>query len=147
MKMKTNKEYWEYDLQRIEGEIISKGKVGGAILHKLLELCNKHFYIHIEESAYGEYGELDWIDIEGIGYGWKWLSCEDENDVLDEQKNHDVLVDHIKMMIGFILNRYYDNSLWYTHVIKDDYEQVILYNQMNDGYEYSYKFSDKKIGW
>lgn len=143
--MKTNKDYYEHDLQRIDGSTISKGKVGGSILHKLLELCDKYFHIHIEESSYNEYGELEWIDIEGIGYGWKWLRCEDENGILNEQMNHNILVDHIKQMVGRILNGVYDNALWFTYLKTNDYEQVILYNQMNDGIKYSYVFSDKEL--
>lgn len=143
--MITNKEYWELDLEKLEGQIVSKGKVGGNILHKLLELCDKYFHIHIEEILYNEYGELEWIDIEGIGYGWKWLRCEDENGILDEQMNHNILVNYIKQMVRRILNRVYDNALWFTYLKTNDYEQVILYNQMNDGNQYSYVFSDKEL--
>lgn len=144
--MKTNKDYYEHDLQRIDGSIISKGKVGGSILHKLLELCDKYFHIHIEESVYEE-GESEyfWVDIEGIGYGWKWMKCEDENGILDEQMNRNILVDHIKQMVARILNGVYDNPLWFTHIKTNDYEQVILYNQMNDGNKYNYVFSDKDL--
>lgn len=144
--MKTNKEYWEIGIKKIKGEIISKGKFGGSILYNILELCDKYFHIHIEESFYEEGSDNSyWMDIEGIGYGWKWLRCEDENGKLDEQKNHDMLVDHIKRTLEFIINKHYDDTLWYIHSKENEVERIVIYNQTNDGVQYEYAFSDKEL--
>jgi hypothetical protein len=144
-----NQEYYENGLKNINSKILLKGKIDGVGIVKLLELCDKYFHIHIEESIYSNGCEdAEWYDIEGIEYGWLWMRCEDAKGNFDKKKNSEILKKKIKQVVKDIWYQKKEGSyddVYYAYTKMDGVEVFRIYNQCNDGIEYNFVFSHKEL--
>lgn len=46
--------------------------------HHYIDIKNYLYDDYEENQGYTYYLENNWVDVEGIGYGWVWSSCENE---------------------------------------------------------------------
>lgn len=147
----TNNEYYLHDLEEVKSyddvEIISQGKVNGKIILKTLENCSKYFHIEIQECIYSHdnYTNLEWVDVEGIDYGWAWMRFEDDNGKLNKKGIHDHLASKIENFMNMLVNKLYEDHVYYVHMKTNEGECIRFYNQNNDGYVYNYRFSHDEI--
>ena len=140
----NNKDYYLHRLSYYEEkEIISHGKVNGSIIHELLSSCEKHHHLEIREYLHTSNSlDYDWYDVEGIGYGWRWLRFEDEP---NDDKLRESLIKDIKKFVYKIVNKEFENELYYIYSEYRGEYRFLFFNQTNDRMMYSFRFSEVEI--
>ena len=131
------------EMMKIEDDLrlVSSGRIKGEIISKLLNYCDTYEHIEIQECIYSDdHTNLEWIDVEGIDYGWAWMRFED-----DLQGLREYLASKVRHVLNDILNNKFEDDVYYIHLESDKYKWIKIINQNNDDRLYSYKFSDEEL--
>ncbi|MCP1184999.1 hypothetical protein [Paenibacillus sp. 1781tsa1] len=108
--------------------IIKHGRLDYKMLLELKMMTTFYEYIEINTTYHDNKNDenfISWMDIEGMGYGWRWARYEEEDWykmmlrlVCDECR---FLTKEMKYTYYFVYE--YQNILFYHFVVKDKYDR------------------------
>ena len=112
-----------------------------------------HTYVDYTSYSHNDdINRIDWIDIEGISYGWIWCSIDDD---LDEDPFNEECAKRLKENMLDITNKYItmygDNSNYtaYTYIVEFEENGIhnIIFSNSDKNLTYWLRGSEDEIDW
>ena len=98
--------------------VTKHGQLTEKVLMELKMMTSLYGYIEVVTNYYSEEGRPDfnnWVDVEGMGYGWAWMKYEEYEE--NEEKWHEMMYE---MMCKMVANE----SEWLLQDMDDTYYLV-----------------------